>query len=216
MEGLLFPLFCVGIVVVVLAINYIAVTRQEQREGTSPYYMPGQIDWDAIADEQLQDALRQGKKIEAIKRYRELTGAGLKEAKDAVEYAEKHPDESGDISLSTSEPGHLDADAAEDWQIRADIGRGNKIEAIKRYRELTGAGLKEAKDAVEYIARNPDMWAEKKKAPRLELDAPGIRDLLEEGREDEAVEVYQKFAGVDEYSARDAVERIKREMGNEG
>ena len=29
---------------------------------------------------------------------------------------------------------------------------GNKIEAIKLYRELTGAGLKEAKDAVERIA----------------------------------------------------------------
>ncbi|WP_159845381.1 ribosomal protein L7/L12 [Nocardia sp. CY41] len=29
--------------------------------------------------------LRQGKKIHAIKRYRELTGCGLKEAKDAVE-----------------------------------------------------------------------------------------------------------------------------------
>ncbi|BDT94891.1 hypothetical protein IFM12275_48670 [Nocardia sputorum] len=29
--------------------------------------------------------LRQGKKIHAIKRYRELTGCGLKEAKEAVE-----------------------------------------------------------------------------------------------------------------------------------
>ncbi|PXX59871.1 ribosomal L7/L12-like protein [Nocardia tenerifensis] len=29
--------------------------------------------------------LAQGKKIQAIKRYRELTGSGLKEAKDAVE-----------------------------------------------------------------------------------------------------------------------------------
>ncbi|MEU7765511.1 50S ribosomal protein L7/L12 [Nocardia sp. NPDC049190] len=30
--------------------------------------------------------LAQGKKIQAIKRYRELTGCGLKEAKDAVEW----------------------------------------------------------------------------------------------------------------------------------
>src|SRR5205085_1466425 len=119
-------------------------------EGPSPYWMPGQIDWDAIADQELQDAMNQGNKINAIKRYQELTNAGLKEAKDAVEYAASHPDE---IDLSG-----------------------------------------------------------KKKAPRLELDAPGIRDLLEEGREDEAIEVYQKFAGVDEYSARDAVARIKQEM----
>ena len=148
METLFLFVFCGGLIVVALVTNYILVTRQERREGKSPSWQPSQINWDAIADEQLQDAMN----------------------------------------------------------------RGNKIEAIKRYRELTNDGLKEAKDAVEYAARHPDEWSEKKKAPRLELDAPGIRDLLEEGREDEAIEVYQKFAGVDEYSARDAVERIKQEM----
>jgi large subunit ribosomal protein L7/L12 len=33
------------------------------------------------------------------------------------------------------------------------IARGKKIEAIKIYREATGVGLKEAKDAVDAIAR---------------------------------------------------------------
>lgn len=33
------------------------------------------------------------------------------------------------------------------------IQRGNKLEAIKLYREHTGVGLKEAKDAVEDLAR---------------------------------------------------------------
>jgi hypothetical protein len=144
METLFLFVFCGGLIAVALVTNYILVTRQERQTGELPYWMPGQIDWDVIADEQLQYWLNRGNKIEAIKRYRELTGAGLKEAKDSIEYAEKHPDERG----------------------------------------------------------------EKKKAPRLDLDAPGIRDLLEEGREDEAVEVYQKFAGVDVYSARDAVARI--------
>lgn len=42
------------------------------------------------------DALAQGQKIQAIKIYREMTGSGLKEAKDAVEklaaeLAEKYP-----------------------------------------------------------------------------------------------------------------------------
>jgi ribosomal protein L7/L12 len=36
---------------------------------------------------QIQDALRRGNKIEAIKYYRELTGVGLAEAKDAIERA---------------------------------------------------------------------------------------------------------------------------------
>ncbi|GAA5072632.1 ribosomal protein bL12 [Nocardia iowensis] len=34
---------------------------------------------------EIDDLLAQGKKIHAIKRYRELTGCGLKEAKEAVE-----------------------------------------------------------------------------------------------------------------------------------
>ena len=38
---------------------------------------------------QIQDALRRGNKIEAIKIYRELTGVGLAEAKDAIDKAEK-------------------------------------------------------------------------------------------------------------------------------
>ncbi|MEU4342731.1 ribosomal protein L7/L12 [Nocardia sp. NPDC023852] len=34
-------------------------------------------------------------------------------------------------------------------QIDALLAEGKKIQAIKRYRELTGSGLKEAKEAVE-------------------------------------------------------------------
>jgi ribosomal protein L7/L12 len=37
---------------------------------------------------QIQEALRRGNKIEAIKIYRELTGVGLAEAKQAIERAE--------------------------------------------------------------------------------------------------------------------------------
>jgi hypothetical protein len=38
---------------------------------------------------QIQEALRRGNKIEAIKIYRELTGVGLAEAKDAIDRAER-------------------------------------------------------------------------------------------------------------------------------
>lgn len=51
---------------------------------------------------------------------------------------------------------------------------------------------------------------EKPKTVTPKLDASGVRDLLEEGRDDEAVDLYRRFAGVDEYTARAAVERIKR------
>ena len=38
---------------------------------------------------QIQDALRRGNKIEAIKIYRELTGVGLAEAKDVIDKVEQ-------------------------------------------------------------------------------------------------------------------------------
>ncbi|HET6598215.1 MAG TPA: ribosomal protein L7/L12 [Anaerolineales bacterium] len=44
---------------------------------------------DPIRSPQLQDALRRGNKIEAIKIYRELTGMGLAEAKEAIDRAER-------------------------------------------------------------------------------------------------------------------------------
>ena len=42
-----------------------------------------------------------------------------------------------------------DTSASLEQAVRYWLERGNKIEAIKVYRQATGAGLKEAKDAVE-------------------------------------------------------------------
>jgi ribosomal protein L7/L12 len=42
-----------------------------------------------IRSPQIQEALRGGNKIEAIKIYRELTGVGLAEAKQAIDRAEQ-------------------------------------------------------------------------------------------------------------------------------
>lgn len=46
---------------------------------------PEQMAASAEADPKFQELLTAGKKIEAVKRYHELTGAGLKESKDAVD-----------------------------------------------------------------------------------------------------------------------------------
>ena len=44
---------------------------------------------DPVLSPQIQDALKKGNKIEAIKIYRELTGVGLAEAKQAIERSQK-------------------------------------------------------------------------------------------------------------------------------
>jgi ribosomal protein L7/L12 len=91
---------------------------------------------------------REGRTIEAIKLYRAQTGAGLKEAKDAVEMLLA----TGRLPMPQGQP--VPADTGDEFENRLlDLARaGRKIEAIKEYRQRTGAGLKEAKDAVEALA----------------------------------------------------------------
>jgi len=96
----------------------------------------------------IRDLLEQNRKIEAIKIYREQTGVGLAEAKQAVESIEL-----GQPLPGHPQPGTLDAVTQE--QIRTLIKHGQKIEAIKLYREVTGVGLKEAKDRVEALIEKP-------------------------------------------------------------
>jgi ribosomal protein L7/L12 len=42
-----------------------------------------------------------------------------------------------------------DEDAAQDPEIQDLLAKGNKAQAVKRYRELTGAGIAEANEAIE-------------------------------------------------------------------
>ena len=92
-----------------------------------------------------------GRKIEAIKLYRDATGAGLAEAKEAIELIEagKPPKDSTGAAIGDDRALLAVSDL---------VAKGNKIEAIRRYREATGLGLKEAKDAVDALERqvNPD------------------------------------------------------------
>ena len=101
-----------------------------------------------------------GNKIAAIKLYRDATGAGLSEAKDAIEL------------IAAGKPPKADASAAlpDDamQRVSALVTAGRKIEAIKLYRQAAGVDLKEAKDAVDalegrinpaaVVARNAAMW----------------------------------------------------------
>jgi ribosomal protein L7/L12 len=97
----------------------------------------------------VHDLLNAGRKIEAIKRYRELTGVGLKEAKDAVEALERGE---GLVMPAPAPVATVSAGAAiDDAELRAHLAADRPIEAIKRYRELTGLGLKESKDAIDAL-----------------------------------------------------------------
>lgn len=102
---------------------------------------PPQRDAAPGADDQLHALLAEGRKIEAIKLYRERTGAGLREAKEAVDAIER-----GQLPPKVAGPVLREVADAE---IEQEIRSGNMINAIKLYREKTGAGLQDAKNAVE-------------------------------------------------------------------
>jgi ribosomal protein L7/L12 len=92
--------------------------------------------------------------------------------------------------------------------IKAEIAAGNVIAAIKLYRDATGVGLAEAKEAVELIAagKPPPSGA----APSLSADAmQEVSALIAAGRKIEAIKVYRKAAGVDLKDAKDAVDALE-------
>lgn len=95
-----------------------------------------------------------GQKLHAIKVYRELTGSSLSEAKEALDRLEGVIRLGGDLqsefallggAVSTGTQGALTA------EIGQLLARGKKIQAIKLYRERTGASLDEAKNAVDRV-----------------------------------------------------------------
>lgn len=118
----------------------------------------------------------------------------------------------------------MDWNALRDDRVQRHLPN-NKIAAIKAYRELTNAGLKEAKDAVEYYLAHPDEAKSRETSPpvvsgpvrhvpvplgSVELRDSGLYEALAAGQFDEAVNIYKKAVGVDYFTARNAVEEIQR------
>lgn len=98
----------------------------------------------------LINAIRSGNKVEAIRLYMETTGSSLEVATETIEKLSKFLGVLGNMIPDQ------EASVEPDWDaIEEQLLEGNKIEAIKLYREQTGCDLKEAKDEVEaYEAEN--------------------------------------------------------------
>lgn len=119
----------------------------------------GQIDLNAAQRlSEMKQLIQEGNKIGAIKIYREVFGVGLADAKTAVEQMEAgQPVQqvmmSGAMPVGKM-PAHLDMQTIRTLGELAVLVRNDKkLEAIKRYRELFGVSLADAKTAVEQIAQ---------------------------------------------------------------
>lgn len=96
----------------------------------------------ADLEQQVRTLLGQGEKIAAVKLYKDQTGVGLAEAKEAVE--------SMQAAAGPPPPSDIGSDLEADL-LRL-LGRGDKLEAVKLYKDRMGVALIEAKQAVESLA----------------------------------------------------------------
>ncbi len=148
-------------------------------------------------EKQIRSLIDEGSLIEAIKRFRELTGASIREAKDAVEAIEQ-----GRPFPLSGQP-HADFESELTGMLQA----GRKIDAIKRFREQTGAGLKEAKDAVEAIEQGRPSALPGKPDEGFESELTG---MLQAGRKIDAIKRFRELTGAGLKEAKDAIEAIEQ------
>ena len=103
--------------------------------------------------------LQAEKKINAIKVYREVTGASLAEAKDAVERLDLAIRMYGtmvvaDTLMEVAQQGmsmEMDVQSILLTEMAYLVSKGQYIQAIKLYRERTGMGLPDAKAVIDRI-----------------------------------------------------------------
>jgi ribosomal protein L7/L12 len=140
------------IVVVVALVVLLIVLRlmlRRRDRGTELFVTEarGRQAFDGPLEDQVRALLRQRQKIQAIKLVRERTGIGLKEAKDAVEEAERTDRLPADLPAGRGMKARGAPVAGEFLtEARRLKERRRAIDAIKLIRAHTGLGLKEAKD----------------------------------------------------------------------
>jgi ribosomal protein L7/L12 len=95
-------------------------------------------------------------------------------------------------------------------QIGFLLERGQKLEAVKLYKDQTGASLKQAKDAVEALGRRPSPTSPSE--PEGQMEAELLR-LLRSGKKIEAAKIYKQQRGVQLIEAKQAVEAMAAKHG---
>jgi|CXWL01.1.fsa_nt_gi ribosomal protein L7/L12 len=91
-------------------------------------------------------------------------------------------------------------------EVKRLIDAGEFVEALKQYRQLTGLGLYEAKQAVDRM-RISGAW----EAPAASAPVAGDDDvaaLVRENKLIEAIKLYQSKHGVDLTTAKQAVDKL--------
>ena len=123
-----------------------------------PGIPPTQAAAPSLALDEIRRLAKDGNVIEAMRKYRELYGVGLKEAKDALDALQAgRLAERSEAAVISESPEKFSRVLEE---VKSLLAGGNKIEAIKRYRETYDVSLTRAKYAVEKIGAGQTVWPE--------------------------------------------------------
>lgn len=216
-------IFLILVAAIIIGIIIVVLQRRWERNSSSHQMMsspslPSNIANDRasylVGDSELQRFLAQGQKIQAIKRVRELTQMSLQEAKDYVEalaHRESLPAPSF-APITDALPAEVEQEA------RRLLADRNKIEAIKRVRELTAMSLKEAKDYVEALAYGeplPDPSSTPvKSASSIEVEQEARRVLADKNKI-EAIKRVRELTHMSLKEVKEFVESLEdKGMGN--
>lgn len=180
--------------------------------------------------------LQTGKKINAIKVYREVTGSSLAEAKTAIERMElaigMYGAQALGEALSKSAPQtnmtEMDPQNMLLDEIALLIAKGKKIQAITLYRERTGLGLGDAKAAIEHMEATIRMGGTLAIGEALSGTAPQVNKMQMEDSQSvlfaeiarlvanrqkiEAIKLYCEKTGLGLANAKRTVDRIEQQM----
>ena len=169
--------------------------------------------------EELRRLIASGKKIEAVKRFRELSGLGLKESLSMIEHMFEHGGHgapmldhlAGIAGQAMAPPDEKSLVRAEEAALRVLRTRNSAIDAIKEYRKHANVGLKEARDAV--IGVTLAHLSDGRVNPKT---ARAVANMLRDGRKEEAVTQLMMMAGYEDAEARALIARVLKSGGGGG
>jgi ribosomal protein L7/L12 len=163
---------------------------------------------DPAAESELRELVAKGQKIEAIKRVRELTGLGLKEAKDYVELLPR----AATVAAAPAPAARADEREVE-HEARALLASGDTIAAVKRVRELTGWGLKESREYIQSLSPTQPGSASIDSGaapqPRDPAADPEVQIQLARGNKIQAIKRVRELTGWGLKEAKDYVDRLE-------
>lgn len=151
---------------------------------------------------ELERLVASGNKLEAIKQFRNMADVGLAEAKAFIDALEP-----GGHRASAHEATPRNLRSAEEAALAA-IRDGNLIEAIKRYRQQSRVGLKEARDAVEALSLTNR--TEGRVNAKL---ARSLIELMAAGNREQALTQLMSNSGLDDTEARAVLKSISGVRG---